>query len=701
MATLTNPFEIAREALRLLAVRRIPPTPDNYLTLYQEIAGLKPGTEPFPEKQLRALANELPKTTPDQMRLARQLEEAVKTSNWEEYKARLVDFVATLAVAQKLTWSDLISDLLKQWDAKHIGLTSARKRESLEHVLTASGGNPETLFNRLQGLLRSWGQGKETESANGVEPASAESAKPKTVASELDDLQPELRQLFAFTLETAIATQLMESPQLSSDAKALANDIRTAVNVTQMQDFLTRLKRFAFKLELLAEDQAELRSSLLSLLRLLVENINELVLDDRWLRGQIEVVREIIEKPLSQRAIDDAERRLKEVLFKQSQLKASLSEARDAIKQMLAGFVDHLADFAEATSEYHDKIEGCAEKISSANDISELESVLGEVMRETRTIQINAQRSRDELRSTQKKVEESELRIKELERELETTGDLVRHDQLTGVLNRRGLEDIFNKEIGRSKRHDTVMCVALLDIDNFKKLNDSLGHDVGDQALIHLATVCRETLRPQDTVARFGGEEFIILLPETPLNDAVIAMTRLQRELTKKFFLSGNEKVLITFSAGVTQMQNEDTQASVIKRADTACMKQNGQERTRYSPHESRHSCRRSRHPDQRRIAPQTETDDRNRGKANHLAHSEDLLGPRHQRFHHLPRLQGLRRQGILRQLFPAHLRCHFRHEEQPHGSARTAHRALACHARRYRRAHHDRRSPGSRAAFH
>ena len=570
MATLTNPFEIAREALRLLAVRRIPPTPDNYLTLYQEIAGLKPGTEPFPEKQLRALANELPKTTPDQMRLARQLEEAVKTSNWEEYKVRLVDFVATLAVAQKLTWSDLISDLLKQWDAKHIGLTSARKRESLEHVLTASGGNPETLFNRLQGLLRSWGQGKETESANGVEPASAESAKPKTAASELDDLQPELRQLFAFTLETALATQLMESPQLSSDAKALANDIRTAVNVTQMQDFLTRLKRFAFKLELLAEDQAELRSSLLSLLRLLVENINELVLDDRWLRGQIEVVREIIEKPLSQRAIDDAERRLKEVLFKQSQLKASLSEARDAIKQMLAGFVDHLADFAEATSEYHDKIEGCAEKISSANDISELESVLGEVMRETRTIQINAQRSRDELRSTQKKVEESELRIKELERELETTGDLVRHDQLTGVLNRRGLEDIFNKEIGRSKRHDTVMCVALLDIDNFKKLNDSLGHDVGDQALIHLATVCRETLRPQDTVARFGGEEFIILLPETPLNDAVIAMTRLQRELTKKFFLSGNEKVLITFSAGVTQMQNEDTQASVIKRADTA-----------------------------------------------------------------------------------------------------------------------------------
>jgi diguanylate cyclase len=198
-------------------------------------------------------------------------------------------------------------------------------------------------------------------------------------------------------------------------------------------------------------------------------------------------------------------------------------------------------------------------------------------MRETRTIQINAQRSRDELRSTQAKVQESEARIRELEQELEATSDLVRHDQLTGVLNRRGLEEIFDKEVARAVRHDTLLCVALLDIDNFKKLNDSMGHE----ALIHLATVCRETLRPQDTVARYGGEEFIILLPETPLQDATIALTRLQRELTKKFFLHANEKVLITFSAGVTQILPGDDQATVIKRADGAMYqaKQTGKNR--------------------------------------------------------------------------------------------------------------------------
>ncbi len=573
MSTLTNPFEIARETLRLLAVRRIPPTPDNYLTLYQEITGAKPAAEPFPDKQLRSLAAALPKTSPDQLRLARQLDEAVKAANWEDYKNKLVEFVSTLAESQKLAWADLVSDLLRQWDAKHIGLTAARKRESLEHVLTSSGANPETLFNRLQNLLRSWGQGKESGATTSSEaPPTGIGAEPTSTAANTD-LLPELRTLFAFTLESAIATQLIESPQLSSDARALANDIRTAASAGQMQEFLVRLKRFAFKLELLAEDQAELRHSLLNLLRLLVENITELVVDDRWLHGQIEVVREIIEKPLSQRAIDDAERRLKEVLFKQSQLKAGLYEAREAIKHMLAGFVDQLADFAEATSEYHDKIEICADKITAANDISELGSVLSEVMRETRTIQINAQRSRDELRSTQKKVEESEARIRELETELETTSDLVRHDQLTGVLNRRGLEEMFNKEVARGKRHDTLLCVGLLDIDNFKKLNDALGHDAGDQALIHLANVCRETLRPQDTVARFGGEEFVILLPETPKEEALIALTRLQRELTKKFFLSGNEKVLITFSAGVTQMLPDDNQATVIKRADEAMYK--------------------------------------------------------------------------------------------------------------------------------
>ncbi|HRE15545.1 MAG TPA: diguanylate cyclase, partial [Rhodocyclaceae bacterium] len=497
--------------------------------------------------------------------------------NWDAYRAKLIEFFNAQADLQKLSWGDLIGDLLKQWELRHEGLTAAKKRESLEHVLSSTGSNQETLFGRLQGLIRNWSQQRGSDApATGIasgpeheepEPAEARASGPGSRASEL---LSELRELFAFTLETAIATQLIESPSLAADARTLATEMRRARTTEELHKFLDRLKCFAFKLELLAEDQAELRRSLLNLLRLMVENVSELVIDDRWLQGQVEVVRKVVDAPLSQRAVDDAERRLREVLFKQSQLKHSLQEAKDALKSMLAGFVDHLAGFADATSDYHDTIEACAAKISAANDITELENVIAEVMRETRTIQLNAQRSRDELRASQQKAAESEARIRELEMELEKTSELVRYDQLTGALNRRGLEEIMDKEMARANRHETLFSLALLDLDNFKKLNDSLGHEAGDEALIHLTAVCRDTLRPQDTVARFGGEEFVILLPETGIDDAVNALVRLQRELTKRFFMHDNKKVLITFSAGATQLRPGDDRATITKRADEA-----------------------------------------------------------------------------------------------------------------------------------
>ena len=318
----------------------------------------------------------------------------------------------------------------------------------------------------------------------------------------------------------------------------------------------------------------------------MIENVSELVADDRWLNGQIEMVREIVARPLNQRAIRDAEHRLKEVIFKQSQLKHSLTEAKEALKQMLAGFVDHLSEFADSTSDYHDKIEVCAEKISKTQNISQPEDVLTEVMHETRIVQLNAQRSRDELRAAKQRALEAEQRISELQSELDKASDLVRHDQLTGTLNRRGLEEIFAKEAGRAQRRNSPLCVALLDIDNFKKLNDTLGHAAGDAALIHLAAVIRETMRPQDTIARLGGEEFLILLPDTDIEDASRAVVRLQRELTKKFFLHNNDKLLITFSAGVTSMATGDSQASLIERADKAMYhaKQTGKNKVSISP---------------------------------------------------------------------------------------------------------------------
>ncbi|MCB1932400.1 MAG: diguanylate cyclase [Candidatus Accumulibacter sp.] len=585
MPTLSNPSEIARETLRQLATRRMSPSPDNYRALYHEIAGTSADSAaPFPQRELKVLLKSLPNEQPAQQRLFKRFAQAFRGENWEELKRGLGELFAQLGKEQDLPWNELFAEFLRQWESKQTGLTVARKREALERVLTGGAGNSELLFARLQGLVRSWSRNEPgADEMPLVEAAKAAPAPPPPAAAddaaaarvlaagaEATALSTELRETFAYTLEVLFPSQLLDEPELMADAKALAHKVRTATSRAAMEGLQASIKRFAFRLEVLSEDRAELRAGLLKLLQLLIENVGELVVEDRWLSGQIEIVRDIVSGPLSIRSIGDAESRLKEVIFKQGQLKHSLNEARESLKQMLAGFVDHLAEFADSTSDYHDKIEICADRISNAEDIAELEDVLAEVIRETQIIQLNAQRSRDELRSAKQSVEEAEKRIGELQSELDKASTLVRHDQLTGALNRRGLEEAFGKETARAQRRKSTLCVALLDIDNFKKLNDSLGHDAGDAALIHLTTVIRETMRPQDTVARFGGEEFIILLPDTPLEDAQTAIIRLQRELTRRIFLHNNNRQLITFSAGLTDFRPDDTQASVSKRADEA-----------------------------------------------------------------------------------------------------------------------------------
>jgi diguanylate cyclase len=176
----------------------------------------------------------------------------------------------------------------------------------------------------------------------------------------------------------------------------------------------------------------------------------------------------------------------------------------------------------------------------------------------------------EELNAMRTRAIETEKELTELHKELDRVSSQARHDPLTGALNRKGMDEAMDREVANVRRKETPLSVALLDIDNFKKLNDTLGHATGDVALAHLAKVARECMRPQDTLARYGGEEFVILLPDTPLDKGVAAMTRLQRELTKMFFLAGTEKAFITFSAGVAELGANEKGADAIKRADQA-----------------------------------------------------------------------------------------------------------------------------------
>ena len=233
-------------------------------------------------------------------------------------------------------------------------------------------------------------------------------------------------------------------------------------------------------------------------------------------------------------------------------------------------FIDHLGELTESTGEYHTKIAGYSQKVGSADNIAELSQILNDIMHDTRIIQESAQRSHEELVSTRKQAHDAEERVRQLEHELEHVSEMMHEDQLTGALNRRGMDETLEREIKRADRQKVPVSLALLDIDNFKQLNDTLGHQAGDQALVHLTNVIKEAVRPTDAVARYGGEEFIIIMPDTGLDEAIATITRLQRELTKKFFLHHNERLLITFSAGVALRGEEEDPEEMIGRADKA-----------------------------------------------------------------------------------------------------------------------------------
>ena len=224
---------------------------------------------------------------------------------------------------------------------------------------------------------------------------------------------------------------------------------------------------------------------------------------------------------------------------------------RRRLKHMVTSFIDRLGEMSSSTSEYHKRIERYSEQISKTDDINQLNRILENLMSDTKGMQVDMQRSRDEMEETRKQVEASENKIKELEAELDKTTSLVQEDFLTGTLNRRGMEDAFEREFARSERTHTPLCVALLDIDYFKRLNDTYGHDAGDEALIHLVRVVKETLRPMDVIARLAVRSSSSFCRKLALEEGMKTMTRLQRELTKKFFLHKNEKLLITFSAGI------------------------------------------------------------------------------------------------------------------------------------------------------
>ncbi len=164
------------------------------------------------------------------------------------------------------------------------------------------------------------------------------------------------------------------------------------------------------------------------------------------------------------------------------------------------------------------------------------------------------------------------LKLTRTNRELRTQAERLEQlsltDGLTGLPNRRDLDARLDAEVERSHRHDRPLVLALLDLDRFKSVNDGFSHDVGDQVLVRVGRLLREHLRTTDVAARWGGEEFALLLPETTMSEAAVVLDRVRAVVAEADWGVIADGLTVTVSIGATSLTPGSTAADLLRQAD-------------------------------------------------------------------------------------------------------------------------------------
>ncbi len=178
-----------------------------------------------------------------------------------------------------------------------------------------------------------------------------------------------------------------------------------------------------------------------------------------------------------------------------------------------------------------------------------------------------------------------EIETENLKKELKVIHTQALHDTLTGLFNRNAYNQRLRDEFARYKRYDSPLTLAIWDIDNFKNINDTFGHNSGDKVLILTAKQLQEHTRDTDFIARFGGEEFVMLLPNTDKEAALFLAEQLRQLIETTGFNANGKAVPITISCGLTEINKDDTDETLFERADKALYE---------AKHNGRNQCRTS-----------------------------------------------------------------------------------------------------------
>ena len=545
------PPQLAKAALRRLVMEKLEPTPENYARAYHQEAG----TLPPAAGQAAAVDKEE-------------------------------------SAAQAVALASLIERIVRGVQRGGRQWTTARKKDSLQRVLSGSRSDVQRLQQRLGQLLAGW----ESDTIEGaVDPEALQAVveqpwsdptqpaplmdTPGGAPAEATPIWQDVLATLGGTLQQALPSPPAPSAELADELAALTRRIRERGPTLAQSDELDQLCKRAARV---LAHRHHLIDQLGGLCEQLTASLTELAEDESWAKGQCEAMQHEIEFGLTARSVRSVSELLDNTRERQKQLRVERAKAQESLKALITQMLSELGELGSQTGRFHENLGRYAGVIEKADSLESLAGVVREMVEESRTVQTLVKVAQGKLQYEHERATDLSVRVVELETELRRLSEEVSTDQLTKIANRRGLMQAFDTETARLEREGTQLSIGLLDVDNFKKLNDELGHNAGDVALKSLAEVVSKALRPMDLVARYGGEEFVVLLPNTPLAEGEQILTRLQRSLSGGLFMHEDKRVFVTFSAGVTAYRSGERIETALERADEALYeaKRTGKNRT-------------------------------------------------------------------------------------------------------------------------